>query len=161
MVFMMQRVDKNLRQLTGYQLRRAYSSAMPGVNKVLAEFGLRRTTFSSLVVILSNPGLNQGQLADALAIERPNVVHIVDQLERAGLVQRTKSDEDRRAYALQPTPKGRKLHSRASNALEQHEKRLTRGLSETDLENLRHYLNVIEQNADELEASDICDKSGA
>lgn len=157
----MQSVDRNLRLLTGYQLRRANSSAMPGVNKVLAQFGLRRSTFSSLVVIVSNPGLNQGQLADALAIERPNVVQIVDRLERAGLVQRQKSDEDRRAYALQPTPKGRKLQARATAALEQHDRRLTRGLSVADVETLRRYLEVIEQNADELEASDACGISSA
>ena len=148
--------DQILRPLTGYQLRRTTSAAMPGVNKVLEEFGLRRSTYSSLAVIVSNPGLNQVQLADALAIERPNVVQIVDQLEHANLVQRVKSTEDRRAYALQPTPKGCEVHERATEALERYDASLKHGLSQLEIETLHHSLRVIERNAEELEARDVC-----
>lgn len=157
----MQHLDRNLRHLTGYQLRRANSSSMPVVNLVLAEFGLRRATYSSLVIIVSNPGLNQRQLADALAIERPNMVQVVDQLEACGLVERTKSDADRRAYALQPTPKGRALESESTKALEWFEAQLTQGLSEADLKTLARCLTAIERNANSLEATDVCKISSA
>lgn len=148
-------LDRNLRHLTGYQLRRANSSAMPWVNMVLAEFGLRRATYSSLDIIVSSPGLNQGQLADALAIERPNMVQIVDQLESNGLVERTKSDADRRAYALRPKPKGCALHRAATKALTQLETQITQGLSDTDMKTLARCLAVIEQNANDMEARDV------
>ena len=148
--------DRSLRHLTGYQLRRTTSAAMPGVNKVLEEFGLRRSTYSSLAVIVSNPGLNQVQLAGALAIERPNVVQIVDQLEQAELVRRVKSTEDRRAYALQPTPTGCEVQKRATEALERHDAYLRKGLSQQDIEVLHRSLLVIEKNAEKLEARDVC-----
>lgn len=153
----MQQADRTLRHLTGYQLRRATSAAMPEVNKVLEEFGLRRSTYSSLVVVVANPGLNQGQLADALAIERPNLVQIVDQLERAKLVRRTKSVEDRRAYALQPTPKGCELEERATRALERLDDLLREGLSEQDKEVLHRSLQIIERNAETIQVRDVAE----
>lgn len=124
---------------------------MPGVNKVLAQFGLRRSTFASLSVIVDHPGLNQGQLADALAIERPNLVQIVDELERNGLIQRRKSPEDRRAYALCPKPKGKAVLDNALDALERFEVSLVDGLTEPQLKALHSALERIERNAVDME----------
>ena len=149
-------IDRSLRHLTGYQLRRTTSATMPGVKKVLEEFGLRRSTYSSLAVIVSNPGLNQVKLASALAIERPNVVQIVDQLEQAQLVRRVKSTQDRRAYALQPTLKGCEVQQRATEALERYDAFLKQGLSQQEIEALHHSLMVIEKNVKKLEARDVC-----
>ena len=136
----MQQADRTLRHLTGYQLRRATSAAMPEVNKVLEEFGLRRSTYSSLVVVVANPGLNQGQLADALAIERPNLVRIVDQLE-------------------QPTPQGCELEERATRALERLDNLLREGLSEQDKEILHRILQIIERNAETIQERDVAEIS--
>jgi DNA-binding MarR family transcriptional regulator len=151
----MPQADQTLRHITGYQLRRATSAAMPEVNKVLEEFGLRRSTYSSLVVIVANPGLNQGQLADALAIERPNVVQIIDQLEKEKLVRRERSSEDRRAYALKPTPRGCELGHSATRGLERLDVVLRQGLSEQDIEVLHRSLRTIERNAETLEVRDV------
>lgn len=148
----MKKFDQKLRPLTGYQLRRATSATMPAVNRVLSEFGLRRGTYSSLVVVVANPGLNQGQLADSLAIERPNVVQIVDQLERAKLVVREKSAQDRRAYALKPTRKGAALEARVTKALQRQDARLTLGLSAEDKAAMHRCLEIVEKNAEEIEA---------
>ncbi|MDD9908624.1 MAG: MarR family transcriptional regulator [Ahrensia sp.] len=149
--------DESLRHLTGYQLRRTTSAAMPGVNKVLEKFGLRRSTYSSLVVIVTNPGLNQVQLAGALAIERPNLVQIVDQLEQAGLVRREKSKDDRRAYSLLPTSKGCEIQKRATKALKRFDDLLKQGLSEPEIEFLHQRLKVIEENAEKMEVQGFCD----
>lgn len=147
-------MDRNLRQLTGYLLRRATSASMPGVNRILQGYGLRRSTYSSLTVVIENPGLNQTQLADTLAIERPNVVQIIDQLEEAGLVQRQKSTEDRRAYALCPTSKGSAVQSRAFAALQRYDGKLAHGLGAGEIAELHRLLQAIEANAVELERSD-------
>lgn len=144
-------LDHRLRLFTGYQLRRVTSAAMPGVNKALGLSGLRRSTFASLAVIVDTPGLNQGQLADALAIERPNLVRIVDELEDRGLIQRCKSPNDRRAYALRATQEGRKVLSRASAALRRFELSLVNGLSPKEIEALHNALQQIEKNAVEME----------
>ncbi|MGX1808098.1 MarR family winged helix-turn-helix transcriptional regulator [Nocardia sp. NPDC055321] len=55
--------------------------------------------------------ITQQDMAGALAIDRSEVVRLVDTLEKAGLVSRTRDSHDRRKYRLALTPAGdRKRH---------------------------------------------------
>ena len=112
--------DKCLRVYAGYSMKRAFNAIRADVTETLRPFGLRMVTFSALSIVVENPGLRQGQLADALSIERPNLVALVDELERLGLVERAKSPDDGRALALTPTARGRALCKRASVSLSGH-----------------------------------------
>ncbi|WP_420324524.1 MarR family winged helix-turn-helix transcriptional regulator [Mameliella sp.] len=143
----MERPDAGLRQLTVYRLRRATVQMLSTISQELAPFGLRRTTFSALAVVVDRPGLRQTQLADALAIERPNLVKIVDELEAAGLIQRCQAEGDRRAYALHPTEDGELLHRRAYEAVQAADRRLMHGLSPAEVQALNAALHLIEENA--------------
>lgn len=153
---MTRRPDIKLRALTSYRLRRATVSVMALFNQVFAAFGLRRTTFSALTLVVDNPGLRQSDLADALAIERPNVVQIVDELERLGLVQRCTAEDDRRAYALHATAEGRRLQNRAMQAARDCDTVLVRGLSQDQLEALHSALGLLQANARTGELPDVC-----
>ena len=146
--------DKSLRDLTGYRLRRTTSTAMSKMKIVFAEFGLRRTTFSTLALVVNNPGLRQSQLAEALAIERPNLVQIVNELEKAGLVKRNAAADDRRAYALQATPSGCDLFEKSMAAVRAYEQKLIHGLSAEQISTLHQTLKIIYANANDLGASD-------
>jgi DNA-binding MarR family transcriptional regulator len=60
-------------------------------------------------------------LGSALGVDRTTVVALVDHLERKKLVRRERSLDDRRAYAVTLTTKGRGVADRAirlTNALE-------------------------------------------
>ena len=151
----MARTGSSLRGLVSYRLRRAVVAVMAEFNDVFAEFGLRRTTFSALTLIVETPGLRQSQLADALAIERPNLVQIVDELEKAGLVRRTTARDDRRAYALQPTEAGRELWRRAMAAARAVDAQVTKGLSAEQIDALLAALATIKKNAEAREESHV------
>jgi DNA-binding MarR family transcriptional regulator len=140
------RKDATLREFSGYAMKRAFNAIQTDVNAVLAPFDLRMVTFSALVVIVDNPGLRQSQLADLLSIERPNLVVILDELERRELISRGRAADDRRAYALQVTLAGRRLHDKALAAVRAHEARMTAGLSEAERADLVRMLRRIEQN---------------
>ena len=114
---------------------------------VFAEHGLRRTTFSCLSLIIDNPGLKQSQMAEALAIERPNLVLIVEDLTSAGLVSKEVSPTDRRAYALNATAKGKVLFERALADVQALDARMTEGMSEGRIGEAQAALAVIERNA--------------
>ncbi len=116
--------DETLRGFIGYHMKRAFNVLQADLNRVLKPHGLRMVTYSALVMIVENPGLRQSQLADALAIERPNLVVLLDELEDAGLITRDKVPTDRRAYALNPTLKGLKLAEAATAANRADEARL-------------------------------------
>ena len=143
-------LDATLREFSGYCIRRAALRVLAVVDERLAPMGLRRTTFSALTIVVETPGLKQGHLADALAIERPNVVQIVDDLETAGLVRRTEVPGDRRARGLMPTEAGRALLSEAIEEIRRTEAALTEGLSPGEAEELRRRLETVEENARRL-----------
>jgi DNA-binding MarR family transcriptional regulator len=69
--------------------------------------------YSTLVAIGDNPGRNQSEIAGALGIQRPNFVAMMDELERRGLAERTRSGADRRSNAVALTPAGQELLAKA------------------------------------------------
>ena len=121
--------DDTLRRFIGYHLKRASNAVLGDLARVLRPFELRMITYTALVLIVDNPGLRQSQLADAMDVERPNLVVIVDELERRGLITRDKVPTDRRAHALRPTPAGKKLYGRAVKAVTAHEAALLQGIT--------------------------------
>lgn len=141
--------DDGLRGHVGYNMKRAFHMIQMDVNATLTPFGLRMVTFSALVVVLENPGLRQSQLAELLAIERPNLVVILDELEQAGLLTRDRAPDDRRAYALHVTARGLALAEEARLAVSEHDRRMTEGLSDADLELVIAALRRIERNGKE------------
>ncbi len=139
--------DATLSGLTGYRLQRANSAASSRFKAAFAEFGLRRTTFSCLSLIVDNPGLRQSQLGEALAIERPNLGQIVEDLTQQGLILRETSKTDRRAYALSPTSKGLRLFADALAAVRATDAHITAGMSQSEVQALRKALGYMLVNA--------------
>ena len=142
--------DAKLRTLVGYGVKRANSAIMGDVERVLGRFGLRRTTFSALSVISGNAGIRQSDLAEVLAIERPNLVQIVDELLRSGLVERARDAADRRAYLLTAMAQGEALLAEAGGALHAYDARLTKGMSAAERAALISALRRVEETASEI-----------
>jgi DNA-binding MarR family transcriptional regulator len=138
--------DATLRGFLGYGLKRAFNVLQAEVNATLAPMGLRMITFSVLAVIRDAPGISAAGLAQVLGLERPNLVLILDELEAAGLITRTRARTDRRTHELRATVAGRKLAARATEALAAHEDRLTDGLDAAQREAMRTALARIEDN---------------
>lgn len=122
--------DETLRRFLGYHMKRAFNVVQADLTATLKPFELRMLTYSALVLICDNPGLSQAQLAGAMDIERPNLVVIIDELERRELINRTRVPTDRRTYALIPTLSGRRLCDKAVAAVEAHEAKLFAGLDD-------------------------------
>ncbi|MEK9723428.1 MAG: MarR family transcriptional regulator [Rhodospirillaceae bacterium] len=116
--------DALLDGFLGYHIKRASNVIQADLARTLKPFELRMITLSALAVIAGNPGLRQADLAAALEIERPNLVAVVDKLQRRGLIVRERDATDRRAHALSPTPAGRRLLAKALAAVHEHEARL-------------------------------------
>ena len=135
--------DDTLRQFIGYHMKRAFNVIQADLTLTLKPFELRMLTYSALVLIVDNPGLSQTQLANAMDIERPNLVVIIDELEQRELIVRDRVITDRRAYALRATLIGRRLCKKAINAVKVHESRLLDGLDEVTRDNLMTGLSVL------------------
>jgi DNA-binding MarR family transcriptional regulator len=108
----------------GYFLRRAQVWVFQDFIRTLSAVDIRPAQYSVLIVVGANPGLSQAELADKLAIERARLVHMLDQLEKRGLIERLPSPVDRRTHALQLTREGQKTLKRAKTLAAKHEARL-------------------------------------
>lgn len=138
--------DTTLRGFLGYHMKRAFNVLQADLNRALKPFGLRMVTYSALVTIVENPGLRQAQLADVLAIERPNLVVIIDELEKAGLITREPAPNDRRAYALMPTSEGKRVAMAATEANRAGEARRLKGLDEVARQQVIEVMRQIEKS---------------
>ena len=62
-----------------------------------------------LVTVANNEGLSQTGLVDRTGIDRSTLADIVRRLQRKGLLQRRRTKEDARAYAVKLTDEGRRV----------------------------------------------------
>jgi DNA-binding MarR family transcriptional regulator len=116
--------DRHLSVYIGYSMKRAMSIVHADFAQTLSQFELRAVSFSALSIIVGEPGLTQTQLADALQIERSNLVTIIDELAGRNLIIRAPVAQDRRRHALIPTAAGTQLAAAAKASTAEHERRV-------------------------------------
>jgi DNA-binding MarR family transcriptional regulator len=62
-----------------------------------------------LITVAHNEGLNQTGLVDRTGIDRSTIADLVRRLQKKGLLQRRRTKEDARAYAVKLTDEGRRV----------------------------------------------------
>jgi len=109
--------------------------------------GVTRAQWKVLFKLTRAPGLRQVELADMLDLEPITLCRIVDRLEEAGLVERTRDPEDRRAWRLHVTAKAQplvdKLHGIGAELVAQ----AFAGIDPKDIEIARQVLARARENA--------------
>jgi DNA-binding MarR family transcriptional regulator len=106
----LRRLDQSpLQTLVGYHLRRAEVHTRQLVIRALSDWDIRPPEYSALALIASNNLVTQADLGEALNIKRPNMVSLIEKLERRGLVNREVHARDRRNHILTATEKGHAL----------------------------------------------------
>lgn len=77
------------------------------LDRRLKPLGLSRATWMALSAAAKAPAPpTQIELADAVGIEGPSMVALIDRLEKAGLVRRIQDPADRRAKRIEVTEAG-------------------------------------------------------
>lgn len=75
-----------------------------------------------------------------MRIDHTTMVALVDSLETAGSVERRRNPQDRRAYALQITRRGRATLTRAREAISDAEQQISATLTDPELRQLKQLL---------------------
>ena len=78
-----------------------------------SRYGVTATQLSVLKLLQEIGDLSLGTLAREIRAHNATVTGIVDRMESAGLVERARSDEDRRVWIIRLTAAGRKVAERA------------------------------------------------
>ncbi len=100
----------------GFLLSRASGAVVRATNTALAGHGLRVRQYSVLVLACEDDGRTQRELAAVLGLDPSQVVLLVDELERAGWVERRPDPADRRTRLVVATEAGRRTRAVAAEA---------------------------------------------
>ncbi|MGE4544514.1 MAG: MarR family winged helix-turn-helix transcriptional regulator [Pedobacter sp.] len=105
----------DIEKSVGFMLSKAHQRLFSHLGEVLNPYGITAKQFALLAFLWKQDGLSQTELSERSEIDRTTLSGMVDRLEKAGLVQRDPSPEDRRAFLLRLTEQGAALESELSD----------------------------------------------
>lgn len=108
----MEPLPNELSEQLGFLLGRAHLAHREISSRALGPVGLGVKELGALAVLAEEGPLSQQRLGERQGVDRTTMVAVVDALERGRLVRRERDPRDRRAYALHPTPAGRRALAR-------------------------------------------------
>jgi DNA-binding MarR family transcriptional regulator len=134
-----------LETLIGYNARRAALAVIDVFLERMAPYGLRPVDFSVLSLVAHNPGVTSRQLCATLGILPPNLVGMVNALEKRELLLRKPHPRDGRAMGLHLTPAGQKLMRDAEKTAAALEAEVGARLTASELQTLLRLLKKVYQ----------------
>lgn len=112
----------------------------------LAAAGGSQPVWLILLALKQQRWRTQQDLAAAVGIEGPTLTHHLYGLEKAGLIDRVRDPDDRRAVRVELTNAGDKLFQRLAKAALGFDQRLRAGLSDEELDSFRRVLARLREN---------------
>jgi DNA-binding MarR family transcriptional regulator len=101
--------DFVLTDVVSHLLRRAHFRAEDLFAQEFGREGLTPRQKALLITAYQNPGANQNELADKIAIDRNSFAEMLNRMLSNGYVRRQRARDDARAYEITITPKGIQL----------------------------------------------------
>ena len=131
-------------QAVVFQLYRTSTDVIAALEaKALRPLGLSHTGFALLVTIWVGGPQEVRGLARKHRLSKPSITSAIGTLERAGLVLRERSGDDRRLVSVALTAQGRRLVRRAQAALHRCERALTAGLTKAERRQMAAWLRRV------------------
>lgn len=96
-----------------------------------------------LIVLLQNPGVNIGRLAEITTIDVSTLSHMLARMSRQNLLVRRRGERDTRYVTIALTSEGERLAIGCKKASDDRERRMLAGLTQREIETLRATLSKI------------------
>ena len=106
----------------GYLFKHAHQRLLELAEPVMAPFGIDGRELAVLALLGAGVPLSQQEAAEELGVDRTTMVALVDALEHKGLVERHRSQSDRRKNIVELTSAGRKCLQGAGQARDEAER---------------------------------------
>ena len=132
----------SLQQEAYLSVVRTSSTLTDMVEDLLKPFGISGTQYNVLRILrgAGDDGLCRNELRDRMLTRMPDMTRLLDRMEEAGLVTRSRERDDRRMVLTQITARGRELLSQLDRPMnELHRKQL----AQLDAEQLRSLIDLL------------------
>lgn len=124
--------DIEVAEFAGQLFFRLWRASHACTAQALDSLGLTTTTFAVLNVLGAREGTIQQQLSTDMGIDPSVMVKLINQLEEAGLAERRRRPNDRRAWEVTITPEGRDTLQQAKQLASEVEDEILGGLTADD-----------------------------
>lgn len=135
---------------TGFLLNRASWSMSRKIHKLLADRGMTEVSIGFIGVLFSlyeKDGMNITELGEEVSLEKSTMTGLIDRMEKSGLLGREPDPDDRRAYRIVLTKRGKSIKGDLLEVIEEAYKQLTIGISKKDIDIAMDVLERIISNA--------------
>jgi DNA-binding MarR family transcriptional regulator len=133
----------NINNSIGFLLSKAYQRAWAIMREEIETYDLTPPQFGLLAFLWQEDGLTQVELSERGQIDRTTIGGLIDRLVKLGLVERRQHPKDRRAYKIYLTERGKELEVPLSDCAGRTLQKLTKGLNEQEISELRRMLNIL------------------
>jgi DNA-binding MarR family transcriptional regulator len=124
--------DIEVAEFAGQLFFRLWRASHTRTADALTSLGLTTAQFAVLNVLHAREGTIQQQLSSDMGMDPSAMVKLINELEEAGLAERRRRPNDRRAWEVTITPKGRRTLQQARHLAAQVEDEVLGGLTATD-----------------------------
>jgi DNA-binding MarR family transcriptional regulator len=143
-------LHRALMRHTGFLISRMGMVAQKRFQERLDSLGLTTRMWGALNVLDHEGPVTQHALGKSIGMDPSSMVSTIDELEERGLVERRRHPNDRRAYALHVTTKGRQTLVRGRELAKQAQSDLLEPLDEDERAQLHELLLRIALHAHEV-----------
>jgi len=119
------------------------SDASAAFERAVSQLGITPSEAGLLRLVGRNPGISQKASSEQLGVGPSRVVAVLDRLESERLIERQRSETDRRSHQVRLTAQGERVLADLRPIAMAHEAAFTEGMDDTDLDRLAGYLEQI------------------
>jgi DNA-binding MarR family transcriptional regulator len=120
----------------GFLIRLAQLRAFDEFHRNFAGLGVTPAGFSVLAIIVANPNVRPGTIAEELRVKPSNVAALVNGLVSSGLVERMADESELRANCLRVTDAGARIWDEMARTHRQTDARFTAALNPAERKQL-------------------------
>lgn len=135
----------------GYLVRDANRAFQRLLEKRIAPHGISRGQWYFLRVLWEQDGLSQRELSARVGMMEPTTVIALRGMERAKLVRRVRSAEDRRVTLVHLTPKAKRLRKGQLRLAKAINDQGAEGISPAEIDAFRRAIRRMTENLDQIE----------
>ena len=127
----------------GFLISKAYQRVWALMREEIEVYDLTPPQFGLMAFLWQQDGLTQVELSDKGQIDRTTVGGLIDRLEKNGLVERRPHPQDRRAYKIYLTGKGKELEKPLTQCAGNVLAKFTNGLNAQEVSELTRMLEIL------------------
>jgi DNA-binding MarR family transcriptional regulator len=145
-------VDLSLGGSLGYLVRDANRAFQRLLERRIAPHGVTRGQWYFLRVLWEQDGLSQRELSTRVGMMEPTTVIALRGMEKAGLIRRTRSADDRRVTLVRLTSKAKRLRNRLLKLSQSVNEQGAAGIEAAELDRFRRVIRRMTANLDTVES---------